>query len=212
MPDLSFEVLTAEPLPFTAAPQLAFKLRITNADRAEAINTVTLQCQIQIETARRRYAEDEQTRLRDLFGEPERWNQTLKTMLWTHASVPISSFTDSTTVDLLVPCSFDFNVAATKYFAGLDDGEIPLCLQFSGTVFYLDEDKLLQIAQIPWSAETKYKLPVKVWQAMMDIYYPNTAWLNLRRDVFDRLYLYKVRQGIPTWEQTLERLLPKEEK
>ena len=35
---------------------------------------------------------------------------------------------------------------------------------------------------------------------MMEHYYPNTAWLCLRKDVFDRLYRYKSRRGLPTWE------------
>jgi len=129
-------------------------------------------------------------------------------MLWTHSSVTVPPFTGSTMVDLPVECTFDFNVAATKYFAGLESGEIPLLLQFSGTLFYTDENGGLQIAQIPWSAETKYQLPVKVWQAMMEHYYPNSAWLSLRRDVFDRLHQYKIRHSIPTFEQALERLLP----
>jgi hypothetical protein len=46
---------------------------------------------------------------------------------------------------------------------------------------------------------------------MMDTYYPNSAWINLRRDVFDRLYRYKMQHGIPTWEQALERALCNEE-
>jgi Family of unknown function (DUF6084) len=45
---------------------------------------------------------------------------------------------------------------------------------------------------------------------MMDIYYPNSAWLRLRRDAFERLYQYKRRRGIPTWEQALESLLKDE--
>jgi len=103
-------------------------------------------------------------------------------------------------------------VAATKYFYSLTDGEVPLCLQFSGTVFYAqDEGSALQVAPISWEKETRFKLPVKVWQEMMDSYYPNSAWLSLRRDVFERLYQYKVREGIPTWEEALERVLPVEE-
>ena len=54
----------------------------------------------------------------------------------------------STTVELAVPCSFDFNVAATKYFAAMEEGEIPLCFLFSGTVFYQAEDGRLQVAPI----------------------------------------------------------------
>jgi len=208
VPDLSFQVEGAEAVPYAAAPLLALKLRITNRDAEEPIQTVALRCQIQLEVTRRHYNAGEQERLRDLFGEPERWGQTLRTMLWTHASINIPPFTGNTVVDLQVPCTFDFNVAATKYFAGLEDGEIPIELLFSGTIFYEAEDGALQVTQISWEAEAKYRLPVRVWKQMMDIYYPNSAWLNLRRDVFDRLYEYKRRRGIPTWEQALEEILP----
>ncbi|HEY0547748.1 MAG TPA: DUF6084 family protein [Pyrinomonadaceae bacterium] len=208
MPDLSFQVEGVEAVAFAASPLLAFKLRITNADEAERVQTVALRCQIQIETTRRKYTEGEQERLLDLFGEVERWSRTLRAMLWTHASLVVTPFQGSTLVDLPVPCSFDFNVAATKYFAGLEDGEVPLNLMFSGTVFYEAANGALQVEQIPWDREAKYRLPVQVWKEMMDIYYPNTAWLCLRRDVFNRLQQYKMNRGIPTWEQTLESLLP----
>jgi hypothetical protein len=42
----------------------------------------------------------------------------------------------------------------------------------------------------------------------MDHYYPNGAWLRLRLDTFERLAEFKRRYGIPTFEETLERLLP----
>jgi hypothetical protein len=48
---------------------------------------------------------------------------------------------------------------------------------------------------------------VSVWKEMMNHYYPNVAWLCLHQDVFDQLYLFKSRLGLPTWEQALERLL-----
>jgi hypothetical protein len=38
----------------------------------------------------------------------------------------------------------------------------------------------------------------------MDQYYPNLAWLALRRDIFERLYRFKIARGIPTWEQVME--------
>jgi hypothetical protein len=129
-------------------------------------------------------------------------------MLWTHASVTVPPFVESLLVDLPVPCTFDFNVAAAKYFAGLEDGEVPLCLLFSGTIFYEAADGALQVQQISWEKEAKFRLPVRVWQEMMDHYYPNSVWLSLRRDVFDRLNQYKMRRGIPTWEQALTSLLP----
>ncbi len=136
MPDLSFQVEGVEVVANAATPLLAFKLRLTDANPEQTIHTVALRCQIQLEVTRRKYTPEDQERLLDLFGEPSRWGQTLRNLLWTHANLVVPSFTGNTLVDLPVPCTFDFNVAATKYFDGLADGEVPVCLQFSGTVFY----------------------------------------------------------------------------
>jgi hypothetical protein len=210
MPDLNFEVERAEPLPHAASPQLIFKLAISDAAGAGSapIPAVALRCQVRIEPARRRYVATEQERLLDLFGEPARWGQTLKSLLWTQTGLVVPPFTGRTVVDLSVPCTYDFNVAATKFFYALEEGEVPLCLLFSGTIFYVeDEGGPLQVSPIPWEKEASFRLPVRVWKEMMELYYPNSTWLCLRRDVFDRLYRYKRRLGLPTWEQALERLL-----
>jgi hypothetical protein len=207
VPDLDFAVEGAEAVPWAASPLLAFRLKIRNSCRGENIQSVMLQAQVQIEATRRRYAPDEQSRLLDLFGEPERWNQTLRSVLWTHANVTVRPFSGETTADLLVPCSFDFNVAATKYFDGLAQGDIPLCLLFSGTVFYENGDSGLQVGQIAWEKEARFRLPVATWKRLIDHYYPNSAWLTLRRDVFDRLHEFKRQHGIATWDQAVEQLL-----
>ena len=207
MPDLSFSVVSADVVPFAAAPTLAFKLHLTNADQSEAIHTVVLRCQIQIEVTRRPYTAAEKENLRDLFGEPERWGQTLRSLLWANTSVVVPPFAGATTVDLQIPCTFDFSVATTKYFNGLADGEIPVFIMFSGSVFYADGTGGLSVAPISWNKETKFRLPLKVWKDMMDAYYPNSAWLCLRRDVFEDLQRFKVARGIPTWEQAFETML-----
>ena len=139
MPDLAITVASVEVVPYAAA--LALRLKVANKDAAEAIH-------IQIEVAKRRYTPEEQAGLRDLFGEPERWGQTLKPLLWTNTSAVVPRFTGEATVDLQVPCTFDFSVATTKYFNGLEDGEIPVLLMFSGTVFYADEEGSLRVAPI----------------------------------------------------------------
>ena len=211
MPDLSITVAKAEAIPFAATPSIGLEMHIKNADPHETLHTVVLRCQIQIEVARRKYSGQDQERLRDLFGEPERWSQTLRSLLWTHASMVVPRFVGSTIVSMQVLCTFDFNIAVTKYFNGLADGDIPLCLLFSGNVFYADAEGLLRVAPISWDKETRFRLPLKVWRDMMDLYYPNTAWLNLRRDVFERLHEYKVRNGIPSWEEAIERVLTEAE-
>jgi hypothetical protein len=207
MPELGFAVRDAVAVPFCAAPTLAFKLRVTNA-AGDAVHAVALDSQIRIDAQRRRYAPAEKERLVELFGEPARWSQTLRSLLWTHASAGVPPFQAETEVDLHVPCTADFNVLAGKYFSALEAGAtVPVSLLFSGSVFYPGEDGGLQIARIPWSAEAVFDLPVAAWKDVLELYYPNTSWLTLRQDTFDRLYAYRTARGLPTWERALDELL-----
>jgi uncharacterized protein DUF6084 len=206
MPDLDFAVEGAEMVTFAVAPTLALKLRLTDSGE-EPVHAVMLDCQVRIEAPRRRYVPAERERLGELFGDPSRWSQTLRSLLWTHASVNVPPFTGSVLVDLRLPCTYDFNVQVTKYFDSLEDGEVPLTLLFSGSIFFAAPGGALQVERVSWSKEAGYRLPVRVWRDVIDHYYPNTAWLNLHKDVFDRLAAYKARRGLPTWEQALEALL-----
>ncbi|MGH6863209.1 MAG: DUF6084 family protein, partial [Methylocella sp.] len=113
-------------------------------------------------------------------------------------------------VELPVPCSFDFNVAATKYFFGLERGEVPLAFLFSGAVFYRDAGGHLQMDQISWSKEASFRLPVRIWQELMDFYYPNTAWLRIDREVFDEIYRYKRDNGFTGFDETLRALMTRQ--
>jgi hypothetical protein len=210
MPELHFQIEGAEAVPHAATPLIALKLLITNFPATEAIHAITLRCQVQIEPAKRRYVPNEQEKLLDLFGTPERWGRTVKPLLWMNTSVAVPRFTGALLVDLELPCTFDFNVAATKYFHALDAGDIPVAVMFSGTLFYEGSDGALQISQVPWDREASYRLPVSVWKEMMEMHHPNSAWLCLRRDTFEQLYNYKVRHGLPTWEQAIAKALATE--
>ncbi len=205
VPDLRFQVEAAEATPNAAAPMLTFKVRVVDSEM-QPIHSIALRVQVQIEPTRRRYTPEEQEHLTELFGEPERWSKSLHPLLWTNANVNVPSFDGSLVFDVSIPCTFDFNIAVTKYIYGLDAGEIPTTLLFSGTVFHAGRMGL-QVAQIPWDRDASYRLPVQVWKEMMDLYYPRTAWLCVQRDVFEKLYKFKAQHGIPTWERTLERMI-----
>ncbi|HYC62465.1 MAG TPA: DUF6084 family protein [Thermoanaerobaculia bacterium] len=206
MPDLHFAVDGIQAFANAAVPTLGVRLRVTNV-QGDAVQHVALQTQIQIEPVFRSYTAEEQVRLRDLFDDPSRWGDTLKPLFWTRVDIVIPAFEEATTIELPVPCSFDFNIAATKYFGGVQRGEIPLRLLFSGTVFYRSPAGGLQIARIPWDREAECRLPVDEWQRMRDLYYPNEAWLPLRRDVFERLHAYKTRGAFPTWDDAVVAML-----
>ncbi len=207
MPDLSFEVIGVGVAAYSVIPLLNFKMRITNVNEQEKIQNINLKSQIMLTVTQRRYNSEEKAKLKELFGEPERWGKTLRTFLWTHVITVVPPFTGSTVVELPVPCSYDFEVVSTKYFDALEDGEIPLNFLFSGTIFYEGEAGNLQIGQVSWSKEANYRLPVALWREAIETAFPNTAWIRMHKDVFDQLYQYKITQGLITWEKVLERLL-----
>lgn len=205
MPELDFSVDGAEALAFAAQPMIVLKMRVT-APGGEAVRSVSLAVQVRIAATQRAYAAVEQEQLLDVFGEPSRWGQTLKSLLWTMANVHVPGFRRQTVVDLAIPCTYDFDVVSAKYFDALQDGAIPLELLFSGTVFYAGETGL-QAEQIGWDKEARFALPVQVWKEVIHLYFPNTAWLRIHKDTFDRLNRYRMRNALPTWESALETLL-----
>lgn len=207
MPDLEFRVESAAALPFSAVPALALQLRITNRD-PQPVRSMSLTTQVRIVATQRQYSATEQERLLDVFGEPSRWGQTLKSLLWTVSTIHVPGFREETIVDLPVPCTFDLEVVSAKYFQALDEGgrEIPLELLFSGSIFFSGESGL-QVEQISWDKETRFAMPVSVWKDVIRLYFPNSAWLRLHKQTFERLQQYRARNVLPTWDAALEHLL-----
>ena len=212
MPDLDFEVESADVLPYAAVPTILFRLGVQNAVEGEEIDSISLRTQIRIAATQRRYDHTEQGKLRELFGEPHQWKDTLRSLLWTNTDTIVTRFAGGRVFEMPVTCTYDFDVVGTKYFAALEDGEIPLEFLFSGTVFYRKDGGDLQAARISWEKEAQFRLPVRVWREMMDHYFPNSAWLRLPKDTFDRLYAYRSSNALLTWDRTLESLLNKAEK
>jgi len=205
MTELVFDCLDAHAERYAAAPTMILKLRIAELT-GESIHAMTLQIQIRIEAQRRRYADREADRLSDLFGETSRWGDTLKPLHFTSLALTVPAFTGSVELDLPVPCTYDFDVTSAKYMNALDDGEIPLILLFSGSVFSRGTSGFA-VERVPWNKEAQYRLPVSTWREMMDLHFPDSAWIRVRRDTFDALQRYKSRQAMTSWEEVLESLL-----
>ena len=83
------------------------------------MRSILLDTQIQIAARRRPYGEAEQASLVELFGTPERWGTTLRTLLWTRTTLVVPPFTDSAEVTLPVACSYDLEASAASYLSGL---------------------------------------------------------------------------------------------
>ena len=170
------------------------------------VHAIALRCQIRIEPHRRRYTAAEAQRLHDLFGDPSRWAETVKPIQLATVTTMVPSFTAVTETELTVPCTYDLEVASARYLQGLDDGTIPLLLLFSGTVFVANGDSF-SVELVPWSAEASYRMPVSVWHELVDIHFPNSAWLRFSRQTLDELSAFKAKHALPTWDATLEALL-----
>jgi hypothetical protein len=209
MAELAFDCLGARPDKYAMAPSMSFTLRIVETS-GQKVDAIALRCQIRIEPARRRYSDAEAERLNDLFGETRRWADTLKPLQFSTVSTMVPGFTGSTDVDLPVMLSYDLEIGSVRYFAGLDAGEVPLLLLFSGTVFTVVEGRL-QVQQVPWSKEASYRLPVSVWREAIDAHFPNSAWIRMTRHTLDELQRFKTRQALPTWDATIAALLARAE-
>ncbi len=209
-PDLSFAVGGVDVVRHAVVPTIRFRLRIERPGGG-VIDSIALQTQLRLAAERRRYEPEERERLAGLFGRPEQWSRSLKSLHWANAATVVPGFEGSTEVDLPVTLTYDFEVAAAQYLNALEGGEVPVDLLFSGTVFYRDPDDRLQAAMISWDKEVRARLPVAVWRRAMDEHFPDSGWLRLRCRELDRLQAYRARHALPTWEHVIASLLERAE-
>lgn len=205
MTNLRFAVESARVEPYAVVPGVVLRLKVTEESQTP-VQAIALRAQVQIEPRRRRYDAEEERGIVELFGEPNRFGDTLRSVVWAHVSVMVLAFTGETYVDVPLPCSYDFEVAAHKYLHAMRDGDIPLSLLFSGTVFTRGENGFAP-QFVPWSCETTYRLPVRLWREAVEANFPNSAWLRVDRDLFGELYRFKTERGLQSWDATLEALL-----
>jgi hypothetical protein len=201
----SFTVLDIVAEPYAAAPQLTARIRMQEST-GQVVHAVALRCQVRIEAQRRGYNQHEEIGLRSIFGDRSRWVDTLKPFLWMQCSTTVQGFTGSTELELPLPCTYDFDVTASRYLHSLTDDTVPLALLFSGTVFTRGPAGF-GVEQVPWDCEARYPLPVSAWQQLIDRYFPGTGWIRLDRELLERMAEYRARHGLTTWDETVQRLL-----
>jgi len=201
-----FSVLAVEAVPHAAAPTLRFHLHVEDP-LGRAIHTIALSTQIAIDPARRSYDAETRDRLVELFGPAERWASTTQTFLWARIDSLVGGFTGATSFSLDVPCTYDLEVAASKYFYSLPGGEVPLSFAFNGMVLYAGEHDRLQVAQVPWSCTARWRMPVDAWQRSMAGFYPGGGWVRLQRDTLDALARRKAQAGHHDFDATVRELL-----
>ena len=205
-PDLEFAVLGARPVKYAAAPMLTIDLQVSEPDGRE-VYMVALTIQLMIEPARRRYDDATRERLVELFGAPERWAVTTRSLVWSKLDVLVPAFTGTTTVTVPIACHYDLELAAAKYLQSLPDGEAPLALHFNGMIYYPADDGGLQMVLIPWSKSIDFRMPVSVWRETIEHYYPGTTWISVRAQTFEALQKEKLERGLATLDACIADLL-----
>lgn len=205
-PDVAFEVLSAGSLERSAVPTLSFRAKISDASGIQ-VYTVALSALLTIEPGKRSYDADSRERLAELFGEPERWAATTGAFRWAQVDVLVPSFTGEAEFDVRVPCTYDHEIAATKYFAGLTDGVVPLQVHFNGTLFYRGTDGQLQMMMLPWDLSVRHELPVETWRSMIDSHYPEGSFVRVEEETLDRLRRLKTSAGTATYDAAIRGLL-----
>jgi len=206
VPEPDFAVLGARPIRHAAAPTLAVDLQISETTGRQ-VYMIALTVQLMIEPARRRYEQPERERLVELFGPPERWAVTTRSLMWAQLDVLVPSFTGSTTVSVPISCHYDLELAAAKYLHALEDGEAPMALHFNGTIYYRDDQGALQMVLLPWNRSIDFRMPVAVWRETIEHYYPGRAWIPVTAATFDALQHHKLERGLATLDATVQALI-----
>lgn len=209
-PDLEFEIVSARPVDRAVAPTLSFGARVSDRSGI-GVYTIALTVLFTIEPGKRGYSATDRERLVELFGEPERWASTTGSFRWSQVDVLVPSFTGEAQFQIDLPCTYDHEIAATKYFGGLEDGIAPLQLHFNGTVFYRGADGQLQLTLLPWDLSVRYGLPVETWRSMVSDHYPEGEWIRLAPSTLERLGRRKAATGSATFDATVADLMDGED-
>ena len=205
MTALEFGIVDIAPEPYTAAPTLLAKLGIRE-DTGATVHALALRCQLRIEPRRRNYGPDEEAALTDLFGTRDRWGTTLAPFPWLHASTVVPGFEGACETTLPLACTYDFEVAASRYLHALCGGAVPLLALFSGTVFTRGTTGFA-VEQVPWDREARYDLPVQVWRDLMRAHFPDSGYARLTHATLAALARFKAERGLTDLDATITALL-----
>ena len=154
-------------MPRSATPTLSFAIAVSDASGIP-IQFIALSVLITIEPGQRAYDAENRERLVELFGEPERWGSTTGASAGPRSTTSCRASPARRTSRSASSARYDHEIAATKFFGGLDEGVFPLHFHFNGTVHYEGADGRLQILPLAWDRSARFELPVATWREMID--------------------------------------------
>ena len=122
---------------------------------------MSLSVQVMIDPARRGYDPATRERLAELFGPPgDAGRRRPRGSPGRASAAVVPAFTGTTMFALELPCTYDLEVAATKYFYALRGrrGAAQLPLLRHGLL--PRRDGRLQVTPVPWSSTAQFRMPV----------------------------------------------------
>jgi Family of unknown function (DUF6084) len=204
-PEPEFAVISAAHAAFAATPTMLFEATVTDPSGHE-IQSIALTVAVMIDPARRGYDPETRARLAELFGPPASWAPATSGLTWARVAAAVPGFSGSTTFAIEVPCSYDLEVAAAKYFYAVQDGAVPLSFHFNGNVFFHGPQKL-QVIPVPWSSTAQYRMPVSAWRAMITAHYPGGGWIRVSDETLAALNRRRADRGLATFDACVQELL-----
>jgi Family of unknown function (DUF6084) len=208
IPAPEFEITGAAHVPFAAAPTMRFEV-VANEPQVIEIQSIALTAQVMIDPARRGYDAETRERLAELFGPPASWAPSTSGLHWARVGASVPGFRGQTTFPVEVPCTYDLEVAAAKYFYALRDGQVPLSFHFNGNVFYRDlgPGHPLMVVPISWTCTAQYRMGLDVWRAMIAEHYPGGGWIRLDDRTLEALNARRASRGLASFDACLQELL-----
>lgn len=206
VPAPEFAVTGAAHLPFAAAPTMRFDGAVAEPEGVE-VQSIALTAQVMIDPARRGYDPETRERLAELFGPPASWAPSTSGLAWARVAAAVPGFTGSAAFTMEVPCTYDLEVAAAKYFYAVHDGLVPLSFHFNGNVFYRDEQGRLMVVPVTWSSTAQYSMPIATWRAMIAEHYPGGGWIRVDDETLAALNERRGARGLSSFDACVRELL-----
>ncbi len=206
-----FKVVSAEPVARSVEPALSFKGTITDASQ-RPVYLIALTAIVVVEPGKRSYAPGERERLMELFGGPERWASTTGAFRWAATSAMVHGFTGEGEFELVVPVSYDLEIASAKYFGALDEGgTVPLRFHFNGSILYERGDGRVQTTPVPWDRSERFEMPMEAWTTAHRRAPPLRNWVPLHSETVSRIEDLKAKMGAPTFDDAVTRIIDRAE-
>jgi hypothetical protein len=208
VPAPEFAVTGAVHVPFAATPTMRFEAAVTEPEGVE-VQSIALTAQVMIDPARRGYDPETRERLAELFGPPASWTPSTSGLAWARVAAAVPGFSGSGAFAMEVPCTYDLEVAAAKYFYAVRDGLVPLSFHFNGNVFYRGDGPThpLMVVPVAWSSTAQYSMPVATWRAMIAEHYPGGGWIRIDDETLAALNDRRAARGLGSFDDCVRELL-----